>query len=461
MTNLAPPGYQTILIYGPAKIVVVTGKNDCRCSPWDETCARYADSWGMSMPSNSLLTGEDPYEVADRSFAFEWSRSIGKGGRWWNEEIYSGMAPGGVTWKKQTDPRELTTLLWMTLAHGAAGAMFWQYRPDHVAFESPGYNLAALDGRPTSRLEAVSEAISLIDGIAEHLPLRVPASRAAIVNHQPSHDLFSMNGEGDRFLADLRGTYRTLWTNGIPVDIVTPSHDWAGYDLVILSNVALMTGEVRDRIARTLADSPTVRLIAAGSFGMYSDNGLSSYKPPEGLGTTFGVRVADFSGVTDVDISQGRAAVETLYGALSFESPAGYAVLEPRPGTDAIASNDGQTVAVRTEDGRCAWYGFSLCAGLGDAARADLLLEVLSESGIEAPVAMDGDRVIPVVRDSAQAGRLLFLFNVEGRDANVSFSPRWSAASARDLFTGDELTQDGECFRITVPQWGVGVVHCG
>ena len=48
------------------------------------------------------------------------------------------MARGGVTWKKQTDPRELTTLLWMTLAHGAAGAMFWQYRPDHVAFRVAG-----------------------------------------------------------------------------------------------------------------------------------------------------------------------------------------------------------------------------------------------------------------------------------------------------------------------------------
>ena len=36
MTNLAPPGYQTILIYGPAKIVVVTGKNDCRCSDGDQ-----------------------------------------------------------------------------------------------------------------------------------------------------------------------------------------------------------------------------------------------------------------------------------------------------------------------------------------------------------------------------------------------------------------------------------------
>ena len=295
----------------------------------------------------------------------------------------------------------------MTLAHGAAGAMFWQYRPDHVAFESPGYNLATLDGRPTARLEAVSEAIAQIDGLAQHLPLRVPRARVAIVNHQPSHDLFTMNGEGDRFLADLRGTYRTLWENGIPVDIVTPSHDWAGYDLVLLSNVALMTDEVRDRIARTLADSPTVRLVAASSLGMYSDNGLSSYDPPEGLGTTFGVRVADYSGVTDVDISQGRAAVETLYGSLPFESPTGYAVLDPLPGAEAIASIDGQTVAVRTSDGRCAWYGFSLAAGFGDVGSADILLGVLSECGIEAPVALRGDRVMPVVRESALGGASL------------------------------------------------------
>ena len=372
--------------------------------PWDETCARYADSWGMSMPSNNLLTGEDPYEVADRSFAFEWSRAIGKGGRWWNEEIYSGMSPGGVTWKKQTDPRELTTLLWMTLAHGAAGAMFWQYRPDHVAFESPGYNLAALDGHPTSRLEAVSEAIALIDGLAEHLPLRVPTAKVAIVNHQPSHDLFTMNGEGDRFLADLRGTYRTLWTNGVPVDIVTPSHDWASYDLVILSNVALMTGEVRDRIARTLADSPTVRLIASGSFGMYSDNGLSSYDPPEGLGTTFGVRVADFSSVTDIDISQGRATVETLYGTLSFQSPTGYAILDPRPGTDAIASIDGQTVAVRTADGRCTWYGFSLSAGFGDVVSADILLRGCLQSLELVLNLMNEPQIVPQRPDGRTVG---------------------------------------------------------
>ena len=268
-----------------------------------------------------------------------------------------------------------------------------------------------------------------------------------------------MNGENDRFLSDLRGAYRTLWSNGIPVDVVTPAQDWSGYDLVFLPNVALMTDEVRDRIARTLAESATVKIVAEGSFGMYSDSGLSSYEPPEGLGATFGVRVADYSRVTDLDISKGGATAETLYGTLPFESETGYAVLEPLPGTEAIASIDGQTVATRTADGKFTWYGFSLSAGFGDIGSPDILYGILHDSGIQAPVAMDGDHVIPVVRESVMGSPLLFLFNIERRDADVYFLP-WGAGSARDLLTGENLPMDGEYFHIVVPQWGVGVISC-
>ena len=172
---------------------------------------------------------------------------------------------------------------------------------------------------------------------------------------------------------------------------------------------------------------------------MYADNGLSSYAPPEGLGATFGVRVADYSAVTTADISQGRAVVETPYGSLPFESPAGYAVLEPQHGAEAIASIDGRTVAVRTPDGRCAWYGFSLAAGFGDVGSEDILLGLLSDCGIETPVELRGDRVIPVVRESVQGGRLIFLFNVEARDASVSFTPSWATSTARDLLTSEDL----------------------
>ena len=102
--------------------------------PWDETCARYADSWGMSMASNNLLTGEDPYKIAERAFAFDWSRVDWKRRTLVERGDLLRHGAGGVTWKKQTDPRELTTLLWMTLAHGAAGAMFLavQARPRGV-----------------------------------------------------------------------------------------------------------------------------------------------------------------------------------------------------------------------------------------------------------------------------------------------------------------------------------------
>jgi beta-galactosidase GanA len=428
--------------------------------PWDETCAEHADSWGMSMQSNMLLTSDDPYKLAERAFSFDWSRAIGRNGRWWNEEIYSGMSPGGVTWKKQTDPRELTTLLWMTLAHGAAGAMFWQYRPDYFAFEAPGYNLVALNGQPTPRFEAVTRAISEIDALRDHLPLECPRAEVAVVNHQTSHELFNYNEEGARFLADLRGIYRALWEDGVPVDVVTPRTDWSGYRLVFLPNVTLMTDEVLDRIAVTLDGSPDTRLVAAGSFGMYSKNGMSSYNPPEGFAETLGVRVADFSQITELDIERGANTVETPYGPVKVSSPSGYAVLEPLGGSEPIASLDGKTIAIKTADGRLAWYGLSLLVGAGGAASPQVISGLVKDAGIQQPLTVEGGRVVPIVRRSRQGGRLIFLFNLEPQDAKVSVRTNWNTSSARDLLRGVDLESHDNTFDVVVDQWSVAVLHC-
>ena len=198
------------------------------------------------------------------------------------------MSPGGVVWHKQSDPRELTMLLWMTLAAGGAGAMFWQYRPEYLSFEGPGYNLVALDGEPTARFRAAAEAIGQIEGLADHLPLTCPRAEVGIVYHPKSQELFTYNDQDDRFLADLRGVYRTLWTHGIPADIITPEMDWSGYRLLFLPNVALMDTRTRERIEYTRAESPQTRLVAEGSFGLYSADGQSSYWPPEGFAAAFG-----------------------------------------------------------------------------------------------------------------------------------------------------------------------------
>ena len=420
--------------------------------PWDEQCAPHVDSWGMSMSSNNLLTSSDPYQMAHRAFSFDWSRSVGRNGRWWNEEIYAGMSPGGVTWKKQSDPRETTMLLWMTLAGGAAGAMFWQYRPEYLSFESPGYNLVALDGEPTQRFNAAARAIKQIKGLSDHLPLECPRSEVAIVYHPESQELFGFNGESERFLADLRGVYHTLWTHGIPADIVTPKMDWSGYRLLFLPNVALMTDETRERIERTLDESPMTHLVAEGSFGMYSGDGQSSYGPPEGFADRFGVRVADFS--------QGRNVVSTPYGPVNMTTSCGYAVLEPRRDSQAIASLGDETVAIRNADGRFTWYGFTLSAGFGNVGEPSIVLGLVGEAGIEAPVAVEGDRVVPVVRRSRQGGHLIFVFNLERETARVTLRPRWQTARVEDLLAGSEVRLAENSFELTVEPWDVALIYC-
>ncbi len=428
--------------------------------PWDERCARIVDSWGMSMSSNNLLTSDDPYQIADRAFSFDWSRSAGRNGRWWNEEIYAGMSRGGVTWKKQSDPRELTTLLWMTLACGAAGTMFWQYRPEYLSFESPGYNLVALDGEPTPRFDAAARAIAQIEGLAEHLPLKCPRADVGIVYHPESQELFSYNDESDRFLADLRGVYRTLWTHGIAAEVITPRMDWSGYRLLFLPNVTLMDEETQKRIEQTLQDSPETHFVAEGSFGMYSADGQSSYRPPEGFADQFGVRVADFSAVTPHDIKCGRNIVETPYGQTTIQTPCGYAILEPRNDTQTIASLNGDTVAVQTGDRRFTWFGFTLSAGFGDVGQPDLVLGLADEFGVLPAVSVEEDRVVPIVRKSRRGGWLLFAFNLKTQQAHVTLRPTWKTSHAHDLLTHRDVPITDGAFQLAIEPWEVAIIHC-
>ena len=428
--------------------------------PWDEQCAPHVDSWGMSMSSNNLLTSRDPASIAERAFSFDWARSVARNGRWWNEEIYAGMSPGGVTWHKQSDPRETNALLWLTLIGGAAGAMYWQYRPEYLSFESPGYNLTAPDGEPTDRMQATTRAIQQIEGLSDHLPLVCPQPEVGVVYHSESQELFGFDDQGERFVADMHGIYRTLWTNGIPTDVISPRMDWSGYRLLFLPNVALMDDVTRKRITDSLDENPELHLVAAGSFGMYSADGQTSYRPPEGFDDKFDLRVADFSAVTEFDIEQGRNVIETTHGSAAITSPCGYAVLEPKDQTQAIASLNGQTVGVRTVDGRFTWLGFSLSAGFGNASHPDITLGLADALGIAGPVAIEGDHVVPVVRRSRKGGWLIFVLNLEHKTARARLRPRFQIEGAHDLLSGSELSITENAFELEIPSWEIAVTYC-
>ena len=410
--------------------------------PFDQACAREVDSWGMSMPSNELLTGADPLRIADRCFSFDWSRSIGRGGRWWNEEIYAGMSPAGVTWKTQSHPAEVTSLLWLSLIHGAAGAMFWQYTPEYLSFEAPGYSLTAPDRAPTERLRAVRRALADIDRIASHLPLEVPDAagaagpEVAIVYSGPSAEIFLYGGEHQRYLDGLLGIYRTLWAHGIPADVITGEHDWSPYRVVWLPNTALLDTATVDRIAGAVAQESGPCVLADGNLGSYAESGRFSYAPPEGLTGLLGVRVADYDRFTP-----GRAGDGLLSGAfghLIVSEPTGYAVLEPAGGSRVLARLDGAVVGVERADRRLAWLGLSAAAAFGGTAPAPLVLPLLASRGVRPPVTIRGDHVVALRRRSRTGRDLLFLFNPSLRHAAARVTPSWPITRAADLLAAPD-----------------------
>ena len=338
--------------------------------------------------------------------------------------------------------------------------MFWQYRPDYVSFESPGYNLISLDGNPTERFKAVSNAISQIDSLSEHLPLSIPKAEVALVNHQFSHELFSYNDEGDRFLSDLRGTYRTLWEYGIPVDIVTPKMDWTDYKLVIIPNLALMTDEAANRISATLKQNVSTSLVAEGNFGLYADNGLSSYNPPEHFSETFGVRISDFSRITEEEIDRENHFLKTKYGQIQLTSSFGYAVLEPKGKTKIIAHYKENPIAIQTDDNRFTWYSTTFSEGFGDVGSKDLLLGLINENEIHIPLEVTGDKLITLVRKSERGGNLVFLFNIEETKAITVIKPNWEYNDIEDKLGNANLNRhNSSSISIEIEPWDLNVLY--
>ena len=441
----------------------------------DEVCAASIDGWGLSHHSADRLTGDDPYGLTCECFGFQWSRAIGRGGRWWNEEIYSSFVGGLAPHEKRTIPEESTLFLWLSLVEGSAGALYWQYRPEYLTFEGPGLALVSLDGEPTPRWSAVGEAIGQINSIADHLPLSIPRAALAIGYSGLSHEIFSFQGgdTGAAFLDQLRGLFRTLWKHSVPMDIVTPAMDWSAYDAVYLPNFAVLDDAAIGRLRESLEDPNGPVVIADGHLGTFSGAGRWSYRPPEGIDDLINARVSDFDVIKERDVVGGRNVLQTPHGAFAVPAGTSFAILEPRGDVQPIATLNGQVVGVSCPRGRWTWYGVSLATtdhsplpgqpltgrqGAG-VVHEDIALPMVSAHGIKAPADLDGDRLVVFKRQSRMGGTLLFAMNLAVTTARTRVRPAWEFSGATDLLNGEsELrVQDGG-FDLEVPFGDVRVI---
>lgn len=123
------------------------------------------------------------------------------------------------------------------VARGAAGIIFWHWRPHRASLESGGVTICDLAGRPVAQQIARLRALRARAELAA-LPGPFPQRRAAILfsNECVRAETCPTPHPGRptvRYLEAFGAMYAALWRLGIGVDVVRPEDDLTGYQLIV------------------------------------------------------------------------------------------------------------------------------------------------------------------------------------------------------------------------------------
>ncbi|MBZ2199534.1 beta-galactosidase [Occultella gossypii] len=399
---------------------------------------RWGDEVDVVATDHYTVSADAEREV-ELALAADMTRGTAKGKPW----ILMEHSSGAVNWQPRNRAKGPGEMLRNSLAHVARGAdsvMFFQWRQSKAGAEKFHSSLVPHAGRDS---QIWSDSVRLGETLRAIAPVRGARvqARAAIVfdyvnwwavelDSHPSEDVTAF----DR----LRALYRELWRRGVTVDVVNPTADLSGYDLVLVPTLYLVTDEGAANIAAAAERGASVLItyfsgivnendhIRLGGYpGAFRD--LLGVKTDEFFPLLAGERVALDDGTT-ADVWTERVRVGSAEVLRSF-------VDGPLPGGPAVTRN------VVGEG--AAWYA---ATRQDEAGVAWLVGELLAESGVVA--AASAEPGVEVVRRVGEDGAS-YLFVLNHTDSEVRVP-----ANGTDLVTGAAHSGD-----VTVPGWGYAVVR--
>ncbi len=212
-----------------------------------------------------------------------------------NAEIH---AMGGNTYNRPNIPtfEEFKKHIFVPLARGIKGFLFWQYRPETLGTESPAWGLTALDGGETEWMKysktinrVLQENADLVDRV------KVLPSQIAIING-PKNQIFDwcVTHSIDRHYYSVLGSFMALYRRGYNVDVISTDQidgeSLARYKVVYYPFPYYMEERVAHSIREWVQKGGT--FISEAFFGgIQGENGLhSTTMPGLGFDEVFGAR---------------------------------------------------------------------------------------------------------------------------------------------------------------------------
>jgi len=200
--------------------------------------AKHVDVLGLSFFPFWLQQSE-PYKPCYGGLLLDGIRSAANGKPMWVEELQGGPSVFGLAYRSPTPrPEDIRLWTWQSVAHGATGIFYWNWRPETTGIEASGFGLVNYDGSLTSRVREAGEVSSLLQKNAAFFATARPVAAQIAIFHSPRTSVVA-TGEGNEahYSKSLRGLYAALWESGYPVDVLVAEQlasDLSRYKVIYL-----------------------------------------------------------------------------------------------------------------------------------------------------------------------------------------------------------------------------------
>lgn len=259
---------------------------------WDDwELAKLPDVFGGHLHSTIFHPAHDSaLEFAKPALDLEAKRAAsaasGAGQHFWVTELPGG--PGRMNgYHRNLLPGEMTFNLWASIAHGAKALGIWQFKPERVGPEAPGWGLVGYDGADTYRSqELAGVAATLRRHESLFVQARAPATPFALY-YSPESCVAVGGAAHFSYATAFLGAFAGLWLRNVHFDVIRRPQDIRHYRAVYLPMPWWIDAATADHLLDFVRSGGTA-LVEAG-FASYAENGWYCPETPgQGLSAALG-----------------------------------------------------------------------------------------------------------------------------------------------------------------------------
>ena len=381
---------------------------------------KWAPEMDLVSTDHYLRPAEGP-PTLDLALSGDLTRGLAGGAPW----LLMEHSTSAVNWQPRNLPKRPGQMRRDALAHvarGSDGAMFFQWRASRAGAEKYHSGMVPHAGTDTRIWREVRELGADLRAIGEVQGSRVVADVALMWDWEAwwAVELDAHPSADVRFLERVRAFHTALHAHGVTADVAPPGRDLAGYRLVIVPSLYLVTDAGAEALARWV-DAGGHALVSYFSGIVDPDDAVRLGGYPGAFRELLGVHVEEFhplpagDAVTLDDGSRADLWIEDL--RLAGASAVATYADGPLAGVPAIT---------RKAHGKgVAWYA---ATRLDESATHGLVARLCEGAGVR-PAVERGASGLEAVRRRGSEADYLFLLNHGDRPVQVG-------EAGTDLLTG-------------------------